>query len=158
MTLAIIDGFLISVGDTPLALPLESVTECLEAKEEEIGARDYSYMELRGKPLPLVRLRRHFGISAEPAIRENIVVVKQGKQQLGLVVDALLGEQQIVIKPLGSLFEHLPDISGSSILGSGQVALILDIGGLQQRVMSVLSRDDMIYQKTGDSALTGRMI
>lgn len=158
LTLAIIDGFLISVGDTPLALPLESVTECLEAKEEEIGARDYSYMELRGKPLPLVRLRRHFGISAEPAIRENIVVVKQGKQQLGLVVDALLGEQQIVIKPLGSLFEHLPDISGSSILGSGQVALILDIGGLQQRVMSVLSRDDMIYQKTGDSALTGRMI
>lgn len=158
LTLAIIDGFLISVGETPLALPLESVTECLEAKVDEIGARDYSYMELRGKPLPLVRLRRHFGISAEPAARENIVVVKQGKQQLGLVVDALLGEQQIVIKPLGSLFEHLPDISGSSILGSGQVALILDISGLQQRVMNVLGRDEVFHQKIGDSALTGRKV
>lgn len=158
LTLAIIDGFLISVGDTPLALPLESVTECLEAKEDELGIRGYSYMELRGKPLPLVRLRQHFGINAGPPVRENIVVVKQGKQQLGLVVDSLLGEQQIVIKPLGSLFEHLPDISGSSILGSGQVALILDINGLQQRVMNVLGREETNYQKIGDSTLTGRMI
>jgi two-component system, chemotaxis family, sensor kinase CheA len=134
LTLAIIDGFLISVGDTPLVLPLQSVTECLEAHQAEIGDRTYSYLELRGKPLPIVRLREHFGVDGKKPPRENIVVVRQGKQQLGLVVDTLLGEQQIVIKPLGALFGHLHDISGSSILGSGLVALILDIPGLQQRV------------------------
>jgi two-component system chemotaxis sensor kinase CheA len=134
LTLAIIDGFLISVGDTPLVLPLQSVTECLEAHHSDIGDRTYSYLELRGKPLPIVRLREHFGVDGKKPSRENIVVVRQGKQQLGLVVDTLLGEQQIVIKPLGALFGHLHDISGSSILGSGHVALILDIPGLQQRV------------------------
>ncbi|WP_024871974.1 chemotaxis protein CheA [Tolumonas lignilytica] len=134
LTLAIIDGFLISVGETPLVLPLQSVTECLEARYADIGDRTYSYLELRGKPLPIVRLREHFGVESKKPQRENIVVVRQGKQQLGLVVDTLLGEQQIVIKPLGALFEHLHDISGSSILGSGHVALILDIPGLQQRV------------------------
>lgn len=134
LTLAIIDGFLISVGDTPLVLPLQSVTECLEAQHADIGDRTYSYLELRGKPLPIVRLREHFGVNGKKPTRENIVVVRQGKQQLGLVVDTLLGEQQIVIKPLGALFESLHDISGSSILGSGHVALILDIPGLQQRV------------------------
>ncbi|WP_320153480.1 chemotaxis protein CheW [uncultured Tolumonas sp.] len=134
LTLAIIDGFLISVGDTPLVLPLQSVTECLEAHHSDIGDRTYSYLELRGKPLPIVRLREHFGVDSKKPQRENIVVVRQGKQKLGLVVDTLLGEQQIVIKPLGALFEHLHDISGSSILGSGHVALILDIPGLQKRV------------------------
>lgn len=134
LTLAIIDGFLISVGDTPLVLPLESVTECLEAQQADIGESAYSYLELRGKPLPIIRLRQHFGIDGERPARENIVVVRQGSQQVGLVVDHLLGEQQIVIKPLGSIFSQLKDISGSSILGSGQVALILDIVGIQQRM------------------------
>ena len=66
------------------------------------------------------------------------MVVSHGKQQLGLVVDHLLGEQQIVIKPLGSLFTQLKDISGSSILGSGQVALILDIPGMLQRMREIV--------------------
>lgn len=138
LTLAIIDGFLISIGDTPLVLPLESVTECLEAQQADIGERTYSYLELRGKPLPIIRLRKHFGIDGERPARENIVVVSQGHQRMGLVVDHLLGEQQIVIKPLGSLFSQLKDISGSSILGSGQVALILDIVGMQQRMRDLI--------------------
>ncbi len=133
LTLAIIDGFLVSVGDTPLVIPLDMVTECLEAEHEPITST-YDYRELRGKPLPLIHLRQHFSIHSSKAKRQNIVVVSHGKQQLGLVVDHLLGEQQIVIKPLGSLFMQLKDISGSSILGSGQVALILDIPGMLQRM------------------------
>jgi two-component system chemotaxis sensor kinase CheA len=133
LTLAIIDGFLVSVGDTPLVIPLDMVTECLEADHEETNS-SYDYRELRGKPLPLIHLRQHFSIESAKAKRQNIVVVSHGKQQLGLVVDHLLGEQQIVIKPLGSLFTQLKDISGSSILGSGQVALILDIPGMLQRM------------------------
>jgi two-component system chemotaxis sensor kinase CheA len=133
LTLAIIDGFLVSVGDTPLVIPLDMVTECLEAEHVPITS-SYDYRELRGKPLPLIHLRQHFSIHSSKAKRQNIVVVSHGKQQLGLVVDHLLGEQQIVIKPLGSLFMQLKDISGSSILGSGQVALILDIPGMLQRM------------------------
>lgn len=133
LTLAIIDGFLVSVGDTPLVIPLDMVTECLES-EQHSQALTYDYRELRGRPLPLINLRRHFDIEGAKAKRENIVVVSHGKHQLGLVVDHLLGEQQIVIKPLGSIFSQLRDISGSSILGSGQVALILDVPGMLQRM------------------------
>lgn len=136
LTLAIIDGFLVSVGDTPLVIPLEMVTECLEADGSQTSPC-YDYRELRGRPLPLVHLRQHFAIPGLQNKRENIVVVRHGKQQLGLIVDQLLGEQQIVIKPLGSLFSQLKDISGSSILGSGQVALILDIPGMLQRMHGV---------------------
>ena len=137
LTLAIIDGFLVSVGDTPLVIPLDMVTECLETTPTTPDASlpvIYDYRELRGKPLPLIHLRHHFAIGGAHAKRQNIVVVSHGKQQLGLVVDQLLGEQQIVIKPLGMLFSQLGDISGSSILGSGQVALILDIPGMLQRM------------------------
>ncbi|WP_316671832.1 chemotaxis protein CheA [uncultured Tolumonas sp.] len=133
LTLAIIDGFLVSVGDTPLVIPLDMVTECLEA-DAGYNEATYNYRELRGKPLPLIHLRQHFSIHSSKVKRQNIVVVSHGKHQLGLVVDHLLGEQQIVIKPLGSLFTQLKDISGSSILGSGQVALILDIPGMLQRM------------------------
>ena len=137
LTLAIIDGFLVSVGNTPLVIPLDMVTECLETQPVSLQTSSpaiYDYRELRGKPLPLIHLRHHFSIDGAQSKRQNIVVVSHGKQQLGLVVDQLLGEQQIVIKPLGMLFSQLRDISGSSILGSGQVALILDIPGMLQRM------------------------
>ena len=138
LTLAIIDGFLVSVGDTPLVIPLDMVTECLEATHV-IDDAIYDYRELRGKPLPIIHLRHHFSIDGQPSKRQNIVVVSHGKQQLGLIVDQLLGEQQIVIKPLGTLFSQLKDISGSSILGSGQVALILDIPGMLQKMHEQIS-------------------
>lgn len=96
----------------------------------------YDYRELRGKPLPLIHLRHHFAIDGAHAKQPNIVVVSHGKLNgyLGLVVDQLLGEQQIVIKPLGMLFSSSGTLIGSGILGSGQVALILDIPGMLQRV------------------------
>lgn len=142
LTLAIIDGFLVTVGDTPLVIPLDMVTECLDADEGLFTSDDcYAYRELRGKPLPLINLRNHFDLEGGQAKRQNIVVVSHGKQQLGLVVDHLLGEQQIVIKPLGSIFSHLRDIGGSSILGSGQVALILDIAGMLQRMHDLDSHE-----------------
>ena len=138
LTLAIIDGFLVNVGHTPLVIPLDMVTECLDAAGIN-SQQKYSYRELRGHPLPIINLRHHFAIDGPTAKRENIVVVSHGKQQLGLIVDQLLGEQQIVIKPLGQVFTRLRDISGSSILGSGQVALILDIPGMLQHVHEMLA-------------------
>jgi two-component system, chemotaxis family, sensor kinase CheA len=97
--------------------------------------RESGYVNLRGEVLPLLRLRELFDVPGAPGRRENVVVVNYGGQQAGFLVDALLGEFQTVIKPLGRLFERLAGISGSTILGTGDVALILDVPGLVQKVL-----------------------
>lgn len=129
LTLAIIDGFLVSLGSEHFVIPLELVTECLEL-DASLDGSTYGYLNLRGKPLPCIDLAAHFGLPASPRGRRNILVVSLGRQQAGLIIDRLHGELQTVIKPLGLLFQHLQGISGSTILGSGQIALILDIASL----------------------------
>lgn len=134
LTLAIIDGFLVGVGSATCVVPLEMVVECLEfSAEDRQGAREGGYINLRGELLPLLRLRDVFDTQGEPGKRENIVVVQYAGRRAGFVVDALLGEFQTVIKPLGKLFERLAGISGSTILGTGEVALILDVQALVER-------------------------
>lgn len=125
LTLAIIDGFLMAVGEAHYVVPLDAVLECVQ-----LGTEAQDYMNLRGEVLPLLRLRRHFGLPGRATRRENVVVVQIGTRKTGLVVDQLKGEFQAVIKPLGPLMEGLPGISGSTILGSGEVALMLDIPAL----------------------------
>jgi two-component system chemotaxis sensor kinase CheA len=131
LTLAIIDGFLMNVGDDAFVVPLEYVDECIELAADDRGGQR-GFIDLRGEVLPLIVLRRHFRLGGRAGRRENVVVVRFGAQKVGLVVDALQGEQQTVIKPLGELFRHLSGISGSTILGSGRVALIIDVPGLVQ--------------------------
>ena len=137
LTLAIIDGFLVSVGRAAYVVPLDIVVECMELSATE-GARvrESGYLNLRGEILPLLRLRDVFEVPAESCKRENVVVVHYAGQRAGFVVDALLGEFQAVIKPLGKLFERLAGISGSTILGNGEVALILDVPTLVQRAVN----------------------
>ena len=129
LTLAIIDGFLVGVGQASFVIPLEMVVECMELTQE---TADRHYLNLRGEVLPFVRLRELFEVPGARPKRENVVVVKSGNQKAGIVVDVLHGEFQTVIKPLGSLFRHLRGIGGSTILGSGEVALILDVQALAQ--------------------------
>jgi two-component system chemotaxis sensor kinase CheA len=124
LTLAIIDGFLVSAGNASYVIPLDMVVECLELN---VGSADRNYLNLRGEVLPFIRLRQLFEVEGEPPKRENVVVVRSAHQKAGIVVDHLLGEFQTVIKPLGTLFRNLRGISGSTILGSGDVALILDV-------------------------------
>ena len=136
LTLAIIDGFVVKAGDASYVIPLDMVVECLELSEaDRAGISSRNYVNLREQVLPLLRLRNTFAITSALTRRENIVVVRYGGQQAGLVVDALLGEFQTVIKPLGKLFECLSGISGSTILGTGEVALILDVPALVQRAV-----------------------
>lgn len=125
LTLAIIDGFLVEVAGAAFVVPLDLVIECvdLEAVEHD-GQRNY--FNLRGDLLPYVRLGDLFDVGGEPE-RENVVVVQYGGVRAGLVVNGLRGELQAVIKPLGHLFRGLRGIGGSTILGSGEVALILDV-------------------------------
>ena len=91
------------------------------------------YANLRGEVLPFVRLRDVFRSGGTPPRRESIVVVNYAGQKAGLLVDTLLGEFQTVIKPMNRIFSHIKCISGSSILGSGEVALILDVPALLQQ-------------------------
>ncbi len=135
LTLAIIDGFMVGLGAARYVLPLDSVVECMELSGEyrdDVAGR--GFLNVRGEVLPVMRLRDVFDIADSGARRENIVVVRAGGLKAGLVVDELLGELQTVIKPLGKLFSYLQGISGSTILGSGEVALILDVPGLIKRV------------------------
>ncbi|MBC3873699.1 chemotaxis protein CheA [Undibacterium flavidum] len=127
LTLAIIDGFLVSVGHSSFVVPLDNVIECLELPT---NCGDHDFMDLRGEVLPFIRLRELFDIQGEVPRRQNVVVVGYGEYRAGLVVDRLLGEFQTVIKPLGKLFVHLEGIGGSTILGSGEVALILSVNAL----------------------------
>jgi len=129
LTLAIIDGFLTSVGCYSYVIPLDSVVECLELRDDATRGH---MLNLRGEVLPFIRLREFFDVDGERPLRENVVVISAGGHKAGIVVDQLLGEFQTVIKPLGSLFKHLRGIGGSTILGSGEVALILDVQALKQ--------------------------
>lgn len=131
LTLAIIDGFLVGVGNTSFVIPLDMVLECLELSEaDRQEARQRDYINLRGEVLPLITLRSTFNISGETSRRENVVVVKYADKKAGLVVSTLLGEFQTVIKPLHKMFNRIKCVSGSTILGNGDVALILDVGAL----------------------------
>jgi two-component system chemotaxis sensor kinase CheA len=130
LTLAIIDGFQIAVGDADFVLPLDLVVECLEFSEQP-GNDVFS---LRGQPLPYLRLADRFGIPRKQAARECLVVVQCGEHRAGIVVDRFVGEIQAVIKPLGNLLSGMRGFSGSTILGDGSVALLLDIPGLVNSV------------------------
>jgi two-component system chemotaxis sensor kinase CheA len=131
LTLAIIDGFLVGVGRSSYVIPLDMVIECIELKAD--GAEQRDFLNLRGEVLPFIRLREMFATEGQPPARENVVVVQYAGHKAGIVVDQLMGEFQTVIKPLSSLFRHLRSIGGSTILGSGEVALILDVQSLVQR-------------------------
>jgi two-component system chemotaxis sensor kinase CheA len=128
LTLAIIDGFLVNVGQASYVIPLELVEECIELNGNDVFQR--GHLELRGQMLPVVDLRELFEDDSPRPRRESVVVVHQAGLRAGLVVDQLLGEFQTVIKPLSKVFSACPGLGGFTILGDGTVALILDIPNL----------------------------
>ncbi|MFL6608488.1 MAG: chemotaxis protein CheA [Pseudomonas sp.] len=141
LTLAIINGFLVGIGQSTYVIPLDMVQECIELSEDDgIASREQGYLDLRGEVLPLVYLRDHFHHEGPASRRQNVVVVRYAELKAGLVVDDLLGEFQTVIKPLGKLFGALRGISGSTILGSGAVALILDVPALLTQIAQIENR------------------
>lgn len=127
--MAIIDGFQVEVAGSTFVIPLDLVLECADLTPAD---DQHHFVNLRGKVLPFIRLRSLFDLPEDKKAKETIVVVQYGQNRAGLVVDKLIGEFQAVIKPLGLLFKEIKGISGSTILGSGQVALILDVAQLVQ--------------------------
>jgi two-component system chemotaxis sensor kinase CheA len=131
LSLAIVPGFAVATAGETFILPLDGVLECLELPASGLRGREgEGVLSLRGEPLPCRRLRLHFGIPGAVPAREYVVVLAHEGRRLGLVVDGLIGETQAVLKPLGRLLRNLPGLAGSAILGSGRVALMVDLAGL----------------------------
>ena len=131
LTLAIIDGFRVEVAGVSYVVPLDVVIECLDLAPF-LESEENHLVNLRGEVLPFLRLREVFQIPGDNPVRERVVVIHHGDLRAGIVVDRLLGEFQTVIKPLGKLFRGARGIGGSTILGTGEVALILDVAQMVQ--------------------------
>lgn len=129
LTLAIMQALLVSVSDAVYALPLNLVTEIISVPDKEIHwLQGTEATVLRGTILPLVRLRQCFGCAeARSGTGQNqIVAVRVDGQVLGLVVDRFIGEQEIVMKPLGTYMGMVPGLAGATILGDGRIGLLVD--------------------------------
>ena len=143
LTLAMINGFLVGLGNSVFVIPLDMIDECLELSAEP----GHDYTNVRGQVLPFVRLRDVFAVEGARARRESIVVVNFAGRRAGLVVDTLLGEFQTVIKPLGRSFQHVRCIGGATILGTGDVALIVDVPALLEQSRRAAARREPSAEK-----------
>ncbi|GEO85538.1 MULTISPECIES: chemotaxis protein CheA [Alphaproteobacteria] len=131
LTLAIIDGLLVRVGTGAYVIPLSAVEECLElSPEDDLRSRGRSFISLRDSLVPFIRLRELFGTHTQPDPFQKIVVISTGAERVGLVVDQIIGDHQTVIKSLSKLHHDVATFSGATILGDGNVALILDVAHL----------------------------
>lgn len=131
LTLAIIEGFAVEVGENTYVIPLDQVVECVELPAEERNSEHGTgVLKLRGEPVPYLQLRDHFELPGPRPLRQNVVIVQHGAKRAGLAVDVLSGSAQTVIKPLARLLRDVPGVSSSAILVSGRVALILDVPAL----------------------------
>lgn len=132
LTLAIIDGFLVGVGASRFIFPLDAVVEVIASRTGAtvLDAHGRGCVDLRGRLLPVIDLRTLYALDSPAPERSSIVVLRIGTRRFGVLVDALLGQHQTVIKPLGRLLRSLKGVSGSSILGTGEVALIFDVDAL----------------------------
>lgn len=133
LTLAIISALLVRVGHKPFAIPLTAVEETLRIGLDRIGTVEgFEVIQLRHRTLPLLRLSDMFGI-VSAAVDENrgyVVIVSTGMHRIGLLVDTLIGQEEVVIKPLADYIQEDSAFSGATILGDGKVSLILDGEGL----------------------------
>jgi two-component system chemotaxis sensor kinase CheA len=131
LTLAIIDGMLVRVGNGRYTIPLAAVEECVELPEGiEANARGRNFLDIRGSLVPFLRLREVFGTKTAVEPHQKVVIVSSGEGRVGLVVDQIIGNNQTVIKQLSKLHAPIKSFSGATILGDGSVALILDTAHL----------------------------
>lgn len=131
LTLAIIDGMLVRVGNGRYTIPLAAVEECVELPDGiEAHAKGRNFLDIRGSLVPYLRLREVFATNAPAERHQKVVIVSSSEGRVGLVVDQIIGNNQTVIKQLSKLHAGIKSFSGATILGDGSVALILDTAHL----------------------------
>jgi two-component system, chemotaxis family, sensor kinase CheA len=131
LTLAIVEGLLVEIGESSFILPLSIVEECVElSRDDAARLHGRSMANIRGEIVPYIRLRQEFEIEGEPPPIEQIVVAGVNGSRIGFVVDKVIGGHQTVIKSLGKFYEDVEVVSGATILGDGTLALIVDAARL----------------------------
>ena len=134
LTLAIIDGLLVKIDEQFFVMPLSIIEECVElSREDVVKAHGKKIAEIRGEIVPYIHLRGHFMMGGNIPLIEQIVTARIDGHRIGFVVDQVVGEYQTVIKTLGRVYRNVEEVSGATILGDGQVALILDLPRLLQK-------------------------
>ncbi len=135
LTLAIITALMVEASGETFAIPLSGVLESIKIEKSEIHeVLSGELIKLRDRLLPIIRLDTFFGLEGTSAREmEHVVVVGSGERQAGIVVDRLIGQQEIVIKGMDDYLGELPGISGGTVLGNGRVSLILDIASLMDK-------------------------
>jgi len=134
LTLAILDGLSVRVGEETFILPLLSITESLQPKASQVQTVEGrgEMVDVRGRALPILRLHTILGV--RPHVTDPtqglLVIVENGEERIAILVEELLGQHQVVIKSLETNYRKIPGVSGATILGDGRVALILDVPGL----------------------------
>lgn len=137
LTLAIIDGLQVQVGEECYVIPLSLVEECVELNRSELDKDEsgQTLLHLRGEIVPYVHLRDFFMIEGNQPVIEQIVITGVEGSRVGIVVDTVIGEHQTVIKSLSRVYKDVEGISGATIKGDGSIALILDIPSLVRRIV-----------------------
>ncbi|HEY3354691.1 MAG TPA: chemotaxis protein CheA [Polyangia bacterium] len=135
LTLAVIDGLVVGVGGETYVIPLDAVAECIDMRQEAARG-SHGIVYLGGQPVSYVRLHDVLGVAACEGARESLVVLRHGHRRAAVVVDRLHGQCEAVIRPLGPMLRAARAVSGSSVLGSGRVALVLDVPGLLREATS----------------------
>jgi two-component system chemotaxis sensor kinase CheA len=130
LTLAIIEGLLIRVGEGRYIIPLSAVEECAELSAADERERGRNFLNMRGDLVPFLRLREMFDAAGEPDRHQKIIIASSGETRVGFVVDQIIGSHQSVIKSLSKLHSDVTMFSGATILGDGSAALILDVAQL----------------------------
>ena len=139
LTLVIVQALMVEIAQSVMAIPLSNVTEAVQVTSADIHyARGWEMIEIRGEMVPLLNPGAIWGsgwsVEPPPGKALPVVILRSGSSPLGLKVNRLLGEQEIVIKAMGPVIGNVPGISGASILGDGSVALIIDPAGLSKAV------------------------
>jgi two-component system, chemotaxis family, sensor kinase CheA len=127
LTLAIIEGLLIRVGEGRYIIPLSAVEECVELTDEDQRSRGRNFLNVRGNLVPFLRLREILHVPGTPEAHQKTIIISTGETRVGLVADQIIGNHQTVIKSLSKLHSDVTIFSGATILGDGSAALILDV-------------------------------
>jgi two-component system chemotaxis sensor kinase CheA len=134
LTLSIIDGLLVALGSERYIVNLSAVEECFELTSELMPEKQRNeYLSIRGVLVPYIDLRRLFGVSGKPPAGREVAIVRAGNNRVGLIVDTIIGQHQTVIKPLSPALTFVQEVSGTTILGDGNIAFILDINKITER-------------------------
>lgn len=140
LTLAIIEGLLIRVGEGRYIIPLSAVEECVELTAEDERSRGRNFLNVRGNLVPFLRLREIMTASGAPDRHQKTIIISTGETRVGLVVDQIIGNHQTVIKSLSKLHSDVTIFSGATILGDGTAALILDVAQLVALAQSKIEK------------------